>query len=74
MVCYAFAGNLERLQQALREAGTDALAALQANTYRLPSARLTEECWNQQLQQIAASAASHPTSSYAYFSVTQTGL
>jgi hypothetical protein len=73
-VCCAFAGNLERLQQALREAGTDALAALQANTYRLPSARLTEECWNQQLQQIAASSASHPTSSFAYFSVTQIGL
>lgn len=67
------AGDLERLQRALQQSGTDALAALQANSYRLPSAHATESCWNSALQRIGANAAAHPTSSYAYYSVQQSG-
>ena len=70
----ADAGDLERLQRALQSSGTDALAALQANTYRLPSARATEACWNRALQEIGSAAATHATASYAYYMVTQSGF
>lgn len=67
-------GDLERLQRALQSSGTDALAALQANTYRLPSARATEACWNRALQELGSAAATHQTASYAYHMVTQSGF
>jgi hypothetical protein len=62
------------LQAALQASGTDALAALQANTYRLPSALATEQAWNSALQHVGSVVAAHTTSSYAYHSVTQSGL
>jgi hypothetical protein len=72
MLCCA--GDLVRLQRALQLSGTDALAALQANTYRLPTALATERCWNAALQHNASAAATHATSSYAYYTVTQSGI
>lgn len=68
------AGDLELLQRALQHSGTDALAALQANTYRLPSALATEQAWNGALQHIGSMVAAHQTKSYAYYGVTQSGL
>lgn len=73
-VAAALTGDLVRLQRALQLSGTDALAALQSNTYRLPTAMATERCWNAALQHISAAAATHATSSYAYYTVTQSGL
>lgn len=72
--CLSAAGDLELLQRALQSSGTDALAALQANTYRLPSARATEARWNRALQEVASAAATHSTGSYAYYMVTQSGF
>lgn len=72
---HVVAGDLELLQRALQASSTDALAALQANTYRLPSALATEGTWNRALRTIGATLGAHPTGSYAYFSVTtQAGL
>jgi hypothetical protein len=65
---------LELLQRALQHSNTAALAALQANTYRLPSALTTEQAWNSTLQHIGSMVAAHTTSSYAYYAVTQSGL
>jgi len=73
-VAAALTGNLERLQTALELSGTDPLAALQANTYRLPSALATERHWNEALQRSSCQMAKHPTSSYAYFNVTRAGV
>eukprot|EP00882_Tetradesmus_deserticola_P006899 GHRQ01007266.1.p1 GENE.GHRQ01007266.1~~GHRQ01007266.1.p1 ORF type:complete len:435 (+),score=196.92 GHRQ01007266.1:652-1956(+) len=73
-VAAALTGDLVRLQGALQLSGTDALAALQANTYRLPTAMATERCWNAALRHNGAAAATHATSSYAYYTVTQSGL
>ena len=74
MALHLLAGNLERLQTALELSGTDPLAALQANTYRLPSALSTERHWNEALQRSSCQMAKHPTSSYAYFNVTRAGV
>jgi hypothetical protein len=68
------AGDLELLQRALQHSSTDALAALQANTYRLPSALATEQAWNSALQHVGSMVAAHTTSSYAYYGVTQSVL
>jgi len=73
LVC-CHAGDLDLLQRSLQASGTDALAALQANTYRLPSALATEQAWNSALQHIGSTVAAHTTSSYAYYAVTQSGL
>lgn len=68
-------GDLELLQHALQASGTDALAALQANTYRLPSALATEVRWNRALRHIGSTlAARHTASSYAYYTVAQSAI
>ncbi len=69
-VAAALTGDLERLQGALARSGTAALAALQANTYRLPSAKTAEGEWNGSLQGAGLGMAAHATKSYAYFAVT----
>lgn len=73
-VAAGLTGDLERLQRALTLSGTDALAALQANTYRLPCAAASERCWNGALRSAAAAAAPHTASSFAYHTVMQAGL
>ena len=67
-------GDLELLQRSLQHSGTDALAALQANTYRLRSALATEQAWNSALKHIGSMVATHSTSSYAYYAVTQSAM
>lgn len=73
-VAAALTGDLERLQKALKQSNTAALAALQANTFRLSSALQTEKKWNEALQSACCQMAAHPTNSYAYFMVTPGGL
>jgi hypothetical protein len=60
------------LQAALQQSGTDALASLQAATYRLASAYADERRWNEALQRSSCQMATHPTNSYAYFTVLPT--
>jgi hypothetical protein len=67
-------GDLELLQRALTASSTDALAALQANTFRLPSALATEQTWTAALRHIGATLGAHTASSYAYYAVTQSGV
>lgn len=43
-------GDLQRLQGALAASGTVALAALQANTYRLPASMAQTNKWNEALR------------------------
>lgn len=72
-IAAALTGDLALLQRALQCSSTDALAALQANTYRLAGARDTEATWNSALRHIGATLAAHATSSYAYYAVGQSG-
>jgi hypothetical protein len=51
LLAAALTGDPQRLQSALRRAGSASLAALQAHTYRLPCARRAEGRWNAQLRQ-----------------------
>jgi hypothetical protein len=50
LLAAALTGDPERLQAALRRAGTASLAALQARTFRLPCARGAEKRWNGELR------------------------
>jgi len=54
-------GDLERLQSALQASGTVALAALQANTYRLPQSMSMTNKWNEALKatSVAGGAQAH---------------
>jgi hypothetical protein len=62
-------GDLERLQSALEASGTVALAALQANTYRLPQSLSTANAWNEALK-----ASSVAGGAQAYLGVMPAGL
>ncbi|GBF88621.1 hypothetical protein Rsub_01336 [Raphidocelis subcapitata] len=68
-VAAALTGDLGRLQSALATSGTVALAALQANTYRLPQSMATMTAWNDAL--CGASAAG---GGQAHLTVTPAGL
>jgi hypothetical protein len=48
-------GDLEKLQSALSASGTVALAALQANMYRLPQSMGTTNAWNEALREASVS-------------------
>lgn len=63
------AGDLQRLQSALAASGTVALAALQANTYRLPQSLQQTNRWNDALQSSSAAGGAQ-----AYLTVMPTGL
>jgi hypothetical protein len=56
-------GDLGKLQSALQASGTVALAALQANTYRLPQSLSTTNAWNDALKagSVAGGAQAHLT-------------
>ena len=68
-VAAALTGDLDRLQAALQASGTVALAALQANTYRLPASFAQSQRWNDALKRAAAAGGEQ-----AYLSVVPPGL
>jgi hypothetical protein len=68
--CLAPSGDLQRLQSALAASGTVALAALQANTYRLPQSLQQTTRWNDAL----AAASAGGAGAQAYLTVMPGGL